>query len=214
VNDQNYDMQISDAGTVKSLSVWQSVVKQVFDYLFSFLFLLIVSPLLILLILLIKLTGKGPAIYTQDRIGINGEPFSIFKIRTMAYDSEGKEPLLSGDQNDRITRIGRVLRKYRIDEIPNFLNVLTGDMSIVGPRPERRFFIDQIVKQAPQYTQLQKIKPGITSWGQVRFGYASSVDEMIRRLEYDLYYVKHRSLIFDLKILLQTIVIIFKGKGI
>lgn len=214
MNGRNSHEEISDAETVKCLSVWQSVVKQVFDYLFSFMFLLIVSPFLILLLLLIKLSGKGPAIYTQDRIGINGVPFSIYKIRTMVFDSEGKEPLLSGDRNERITPIGRILRKFRIDEIPNFLNVLTGDMSIVGPRPERRFFIDQIIRQAPQYTQLQKVKPGITSWGQVRFGYASSVEEMIRRLDYDLYYLQHRSLIFDLKILLQTIVIIFKGKGI
>jgi lipopolysaccharide/colanic/teichoic acid biosynthesis glycosyltransferase len=214
MNDQNSLGEIIEGGMVKSLPVWQSVVKQVFDYLVSFLFLLITSPFLLLLFLLIKISGKGPFIYTQDRIGINGKPFLIFKIRTMVYDSEGKEPLLSGNHDERITRIGKFLRKHRIDEIPNFINVLTGDMSIVGPRPERRFFIDQIVKLAPQYTQLQKIKPGITSWGQVRFGYASNVDEMIRRLEFDLHYLEHRSLVFDLKILLQTIVIIFRGKGI
>jgi len=205
---------ITEEGAVKNLPVWQSVVKQALDYLVSFLFLLIASPFLIFLVLLIKLSGKGPAIYTQDRIGINGKPFSIYKLRTMVYDSEGKEPLLAEDKNERITRIGRILRKFRIDEIPNFLNVLTGDMSIVGPRPERRYFIDQIVKQSPQYIQVQKVKPGVTSWGQVMFGYASNVDEMINRSEFDLYYLKNRSLGFDLKILFKTILIVLKGKGI
>jgi lipopolysaccharide/colanic/teichoic acid biosynthesis glycosyltransferase len=214
MNDQKGLVEIKNKGTVKSLPVWQSVVKQVFDYLFSLMFLVISSPLLFLLFLLIKLSGKGPFIYTQDRIGINGEPFAIFKIRTMSYNSEGTEPLLSGNQDERITRIGRILRKYRIDEIPNFINVLTGDMSIVGPRPERRFFIDQIVKQAPLFTELHKVKPGITSWGQVRFGYASSVEDMIRRLEFDMYYIKHRSLLFDLKILFLTFITVSKGKGI
>jgi len=206
--------EIRVTGIVRTLPMWQSVIKQAFDYIGASIFLLISSPLLILLLLLIKFSGRGPFIYTQDRIGMNGKPFAIFKIRTMVYNSEGTEPLLSGNQDERITRLGRVLRKFRIDEIPNFLNVLTGDMSIVGPRPERRFFIDQIVKQAPQYTELHKVKPGITSWGQVRFGYATNVDDMIRRLEYDLYYLKHRSLVFDLKILFKTIAIISKGKGI
>lgn len=205
---------ITEEGAVKNLPVWQSVVKQALDYLVSFLFLLIASPFLIFLVLLIKLSGKGPAIYTQDRIGINGKPFSIYKLRTMVYDSEGKEPLLAEDKNERITRIGRILRKFRIDEIPNFLNVLTGDMSIVGPRPERRYFIDQIVKQSPHYIQVQNVKPGVTSWGQVMFGYASNVDEMINRSEFDLYYLKNRSLGFDLKILFKTILIVLKGKGI
>ena len=214
MNSEGIQQENMETCAVNSLSVWQSAVKQAFDYMVSFLFLLVVSPFLILLILLIKLSGKGPVIYTQDRIGMNGKPFSIYKIRSMAFNPERKDPLLSGDEYERITRIGRVLRKYRIDEIPNFFNVLKGDMSIVGPRPERRFFISQIIKQAPQYIVLHKVKPGITSWGQVMFGYASNVDEMIRRLQFDLYYLKHRSLMFDLKILLKTVIIVFKGKGI
>jgi lipopolysaccharide/colanic/teichoic acid biosynthesis glycosyltransferase len=122
--------------------------------------------------------------------------------------------LLSGNHEERITRIGRFLRKYRIDEIPNFFNVLKGEMSIVGPRPERQFFIDQIVKKTPIYIDLQHVKPGITSWGQVKYGYASSVDEMIERLDFDLYYMEHRSLWFDLKIIFFTFGTIFKGKGL
>jgi lipopolysaccharide/colanic/teichoic acid biosynthesis glycosyltransferase len=160
------------------------------------------------------ITGRGPVIYSQDRIGKNGKPFSIYKFRSMVFDAERGVPLLSGDNEERITRIGHFLRKFRIDEIPNFINVLKGEMSVVGPRPERRFFIDQILKRAPEYEQLHKVKPGVTSWGQVKYGYASCVDEMIERLDYDLFYLKHRSLWFDLKILLYTVATVFKGKGV
>jgi lipopolysaccharide/colanic/teichoic acid biosynthesis glycosyltransferase len=189
-------------------------IKQILDFCFAFISLLALSPFLLLLALLIRISGGGPVIYTQDRIGRNGIPFSIYKFRSMAYDSERGVPLLSGNNEERITRIGRFLRKYRIDEIPNLLNVLKGDMSVVGPRPERQFFIDQIIKEAPVYTELQSVKPGATSWGQVKFGYASSVDEMIERLDYDLYYMKHRSLWFDLKIILYTIGTVLRGKGV
>jgi lipopolysaccharide/colanic/teichoic acid biosynthesis glycosyltransferase len=189
------------------------VFKKGSDLIFSFLLLLILSPFLLLLALLIRLSGKGPVIYSQDRIGKNGKPFLIFKFRSMKFDAEQGNPMLSGTAEERVTRIGKFLRKYRIDEIPNFFNVLKGDMSIVGPRPERRFFIDQILLRVPEYKELHKVKPGITSWGQVRYGYASSVEEMIRRLDYDLYYMKHRSLLFDLKILLLTVKTVLRGKG-
>ena len=132
----------------------------------------------------------------------------------MKNNAETEAPMLSGLTEDRITRIGRVLRKYRIDEIPNFFNVLKGDMSIVGPRPERQFFIDQIVIKNPDFKELLRVKPGITSWGQVKYGYASSVDEMLERLKYDLYYIKKKSLLFDLKIILYTLGTIVKGKGL
>jgi lipopolysaccharide/colanic/teichoic acid biosynthesis glycosyltransferase len=188
--------------------------KQGGDIIFSVLFLLILSPLLILLAVIIRLSGKGPVIYSQDRIGKNGRPFSIYKFRSMKFNAEQGNPLLSGKTEERVTRIGKFLRKYRIDEIPNFFNVLKGDMSIVGPRPERRFFIDQILLNAPEYKKLHIVKPGITSWGQVRYGYASTVEEMIERLDYDLYYMKYRSLWFDLKILLFTVRTVLKGKGI
>jgi lipopolysaccharide/colanic/teichoic acid biosynthesis glycosyltransferase len=172
------------------------------------------SPCILFLLAAIRISGKGPAIYSQDRIGKDGKPFSIYKFRSMVYNAENGEPMLSGNNEERVTQIGRFLRKYRIDEIPNFINVLKGEMSVVGPRPERRFFIDQIMKRAPEYIALQKVKPGITSWGQVRFGYASNVDEMIKRLEYDLYYLKNRSLWFDLRIIFYTVSTIFKGKGV
>lgn len=193
---------------------FQSFIKMMMDYLVSLVILLIISPFLLFLSIIIKITVKGPVIYSQDRIGKNGKPFAIYKFRSMVYNAESGEPVLSATNEERVTRIGRFLRKYRIDEIPNFINVLKGEMSIVGPRPERKFFIDQIVKLVPEYTELQKVKPGITSWGQVKFGYASNVDEMIKRLEYDLYYMKNRSLMFDIKIFFYTIIIIFKGKGI
>jgi lipopolysaccharide/colanic/teichoic acid biosynthesis glycosyltransferase len=131
----------------------------------------------------------------------------------MKFNAEQGKPQLSGTAEERVTRIGKFLRKYRIDEIPNFFNVLNGDMSIVGPRPERRFFIDQILLRAPKYKELHKVKPGITSWGQVRYGYASSVEEMIERLDYDLYYMKHRSLWLDFKIILFTVRTVLQGKG-
>jgi lipopolysaccharide/colanic/teichoic acid biosynthesis glycosyltransferase len=189
-------------------------IKKIIDFTFSFGTLLILSPFLLLLSLLIRVSGKGPIIYSQDRIGKGGRPFSIYKFRSMVYDAEKGEPLLSGNNKERVTRIGRFLRKYRIDEIPNLFNVLKGDMSVVGPRPERKYFIDQIVKYAPEYTELQKVKPGVSSWGQVRYGYASSIDEMLERLPYDLYYMKHRSICFDLKILIYTVGTVLRGKGV
>ncbi|MCU0473518.1 MAG: sugar transferase [Bacteroidales bacterium] len=202
------------SGNSGYLSPLQSCIKIMMDYLISMVFLLIMSPVFLIISVLIKMTGKGPVIYSQDRIGKGGKPFSIYKFRSMVYNAESGEPMLSATNEERVTKIGRFLRKYRIDEIPNFFNVLKGEMSVVGPRPERRYFIDQIVKRAPEYNELHEVRPGITSWGQVRFGYASNVDEMIRRLEYDLHYMKHRSLWFDLKIIIYTIEIIFKGKGI
>jgi len=190
------------------------IIRQIFDFSFALLSLLVLSPFLILLSLLIRITGGGPVIYSQDRVGRKGKPFSIYKFRSMVYDAERGVPLLSGDNEERITRIGRFIRKYRIDEIPNLINVLKGEMSVVGPRPERRFFIDQIVKQAPLYIILHSVKPGVTSWGQVKYGYASSLEEMIERLDYDLYYMKHRSLWFDLKIVFYTVGTVLRGKGV
>jgi lipopolysaccharide/colanic/teichoic acid biosynthesis glycosyltransferase len=199
---------------IKAMPVCYLFCKTLVDYLFSSVFLLLLSPFLLILAVYIRLSGKGPVIYTQDRIGKDGKPFSIYKFRSMVFNAEKGEPFLSGSEDERVTRMGRFLRKYRIDEIPNFINVLKGEMSIVGPRPERLFFINQIIKSAPWYFELHKVKPGITSWGQVKYGYASSVDEMIERLDYDLFYLKNRSAWFDLKILFLTIGTVFRGKGI
>jgi lipopolysaccharide/colanic/teichoic acid biosynthesis glycosyltransferase len=188
--------------------------RQSVDILFSAVILIILSPLILILLILIRISGKGPVIYSQDRIGKDGKPFVIYKFRTMIFNAETGQPRLSCMNEERITRIGKFLRKYRIDEIPNFFNVVKCDMSIVGPRPERQFFIDQIVERNPDFRKLLKVKPGITSWGQVKYGYATNVDEMIERLDYDLYYIRNRSVWFDIKIFLYTIITILKGKGL
>ena len=190
------------------------LLLQFLNMLFSIFALIILSPVIIILSVLIRLSGKGPVIYSQDRIGKNGEPFVIYKFRSMVYNAETGNPMLAGLNEERITRIGRFIRKYRIDEIPNFINVIKCDMAIVGPRPVRQFFIDQIVKRNPDFTKLLNVKPGITSWGQVKYGYATNVEEMLERLGYDLYYIENRSLWFDIKILLYTVVTILKGKGL
>jgi exopolysaccharide biosynthesis polyprenyl glycosylphosphotransferase len=196
------------------MPVWQSNIKQAMDYLVAFFMLIILSPVILLFAILIRLSGKGPVIYAQERIGKNSKPFIIYKFRSMMTDAEQDKPLLSNKNDSRITVFGRFMRKHRIDEIPNLLNVLKGEMSLVGPRPERQFFIDQIIKKAPHYRRLHKVKPGITSWGQVKYGYASDVDSMIERLEYDLLYLENMSLSIDLKIIIYTIIDILKGKGV
>jgi lipopolysaccharide/colanic/teichoic acid biosynthesis glycosyltransferase len=210
--EKKYNNELSP--NTKKICPFYDPVKQIFDIVFAVVSLLLLSPLLILLSLTIWISGKGPVIYSQDRIGKNGKPFSIYKFRSMVYDAEKGIPRLAGENGEKVTRIGSVIRKYRIDEIPNLINVLKGEMSVVGPRPERRFFIDQIIKIVPEYTELQTVKPGVTSWGQVKYGYASTVDEMIERLAYDLHYMKHRSLWLDLKIILLTVGTILRGKGI
>ncbi len=192
----------------------QEIFKTISVYILTLLCLILLIPLIILLSLSIKLTGRGPVIYSQKRIGRNGKPFIIYKFRSMHIGIEDGFPLISGKEDKRITILGRFMRKHKFDEIPNLFNVLKGEMSIIGPRPEQQVFIDQIIQREPRYKQLQLIKPGITSWGQVKYGYASNVEEMIKRMEYDLFYLENRSLLFDLKITLSTLAIILKGKGI
>lgn len=192
---------------------WQKFVKRVFDLVVSFIFLVIFSPLYLTIAILVKSSSKGPVFFKQERIGKKGKPFNIIKFRSMFIDAESKGPQLSKDNDSRITPIGLFLRKSRMDEIPQFYNVLKGEMSIVGPRPERSFFIEQIVEKAPQYKFLYKIKPGITSWGQVKYGYAENVEQMVQRLNFDLIYIENRSLLVDLKIMIYTVLVIFQGKG-
>lgn len=200
--------------SVVLMPVWQANIKQIMDYTLSFLSLLVLIPVILILAILIKLSGKGAVIYSQDRVGRNGKSFRIYKFRSMYDGAETGEPLLSGINDPRITPVGRFMRKHRLDEIPNLINVIRGEMSLVGPRPEREFFIKQIIQKAPHYRRLHKVKPGITSWGQVKFGYASNVDQMIERLEYDLIYLENMTLLIDLKILIYTLLIILKGKGV
>ncbi|HRS38068.1 MAG TPA: sugar transferase, partial [Bacteroidia bacterium] len=160
------------------------------------------------------LSSRGPIFYSHERIGLHGKPFRIYKFRSMYTDAEKTgRPQLSSHNDPRMTPFGRWMRKIRLDEIPQFWNVLKGDMSIVGPRPERQFFIDQIMQVAPHYRHLQKVRPGITSWGQVKFGYAENVEQMVERLKYDLIYIENMSLALDFKIMTYTVLIILKHKG-
>ena len=192
---------------------WQYSFKRLADILISAFAMVLLSPVYLVTAAIVKLTSPGPVFYAQERIGYHGRPFKMHKFRSMYVDAEESGPALSKDNDPRITPFGRFMRKVRLDEIPQFYNVLKGTMSLVGPRPERQYYIDQIVKRAPEYLLLQRIKPGITSWGQVKYGYASTVDEMVERLRYDLLYLDNMSLTTDLKILVYTVIIIFQGRG-
>ncbi len=192
---------------------WQYSLKRIADIVVSILAMIILSPVYLVTAIIVKCTSPGPVFYAQERIGYHGKPFKMHKFRSMYVDAEQAGPALSKDDDPRITPFGRFMRKVRLDEIPQFYNVLKGTMSLVGPRPERQFYIDQIVKRAPEYLLLQRVKPGITSWGQVKYGYASTVDEMVERLRYDLLYLDNMSITTDIKILLYTVIIILQGRG-
>lgn len=189
-------------------------LKRVGDILVSSAALVLLSPLFAIFAILIKRDSKGPVFYRQERIGYHKKPFRIIKFRTMVADAEPAGPRLSSEGDSRITRLGRFMRKYRLDELPQFVNVLKGEMSLVGPRPEREFFIRQILKKAPYYSLLHQVRPGITSWGMVKHGYASTVDEMVERARFDLIYLENISLMVDLKILLHTVNTVIKGRGV
>lgn len=195
------------------LPPWQESLKRLIDVVASSIAIILLLPLYIFLMAGVKLTSKGPIFYQQERIGLHGKPFMIPKFRSMYVGAEKDKPQLSSKNDSRITSFGKMMRKLRLDEIPQFFTVLTGDMSLVGYRPERQFFIDQIVERAPHYRMLFKVKPGITSWGQIKFGYASTVDEMIQRLKYDILYVENMSLAMDFKIMFYTVLIIIQGRG-
>ena len=196
------------------MPAWQQNVKQLMDFVISILAIIMLLPLSFALIIGVKLSSSGPILYKQDRIGRFGREFQIFKFRSMYHNAEENGPELSSKHDPRVTRFGQMMRKHRLDEIPNFLNVLRGEMALVGPRPEREYFIDKIIKTAPHYTHLQKVKPGITSWGQVKYGYAENVQEMIKRLRYDILYIENMSLFVDAKILFYTVITIVKGRGV
>lgn len=196
-----------------SMPDWQVSTKRILDIFASACALIILTPLYLTLAIAVKLSSKGPIFFTQERVGKNKKPFRIIKFRTMFVNAESNGPQLSSSNDSRITKVGKFLRKTRLDEFPQFWNVLVGDMSLVGPRPERQFYIDQISKHDPQYLYLHKVRPGITSWGQVKFGYAENVEQMVQRMKYDLLYIRNMSIALDFKIMFYTIAIIFKGKG-
>ena len=195
------------------MPAWQFALKRAFDIVFSLTALLVLFVPMLIIALLVKLSSKGPVFFSQERIGLQGRPFRIVKFRSMVHNAESKGPQLSHSTDPRITPIGRWLRRIRMDELPQFWNVLKGEMSLVGPRPERQHFIDEITKVAPHYRHLHKVRPGITSWGQVKFGYAENVEQMLRRLKYDILYIENMSLAVDLKILAYTALIVLRGDG-
>jgi exopolysaccharide biosynthesis polyprenyl glycosylphosphotransferase len=194
--------------------LWRDVVKRVFDVLVSFAILTVTLPVLLLAILAILIESGSPVFYRQERVGQGGRSFFIHKLRSMRTDAErdGK-PRWAGANDDRVTRVGRILRKTRIDELPQLWNVLRGDMSFVGPRPERPFFVEQLIEDIPYYDVRHSLKPGITGWSQVRYPYGASVEDALAKLQYDLYYVKNHSLFLDLLILVETVQVVLLGKG-
>jgi len=193
---------------------WEAQIKRLMDVVVSAAVLLLGAPVWLLLAAVIRMTSPGPAVFRQERVGRNGRPFTMMKYRSMYQDAEKHTgPVWATERDPRITPIGRLLRKTRLDEIPQFVNVLKGEMSLVGPRPERAFFIEQLKKEIPWYVRRIKMKPGITGWAQVKHKYDASIEDVKQKVMYDLYYFENMSILLDLKIILRTVLVVFTGKG-
>lgn len=189
-------------------------VKRMFDLVFSSILIFLAMPVMLLTCILIKMESTGPFFYIQERVGLNGKPFNVFKFRSMKMDAEKNgTPVWAKVKDDRVTRVGNIIRKFRIDELPQLICVLAGSMSLVGPRPERAFFVKKLTEELAFYEVRQSVKPGITGWAQVRYHYGSSVEDAAKKLEYDLYYVKNNSFFLDFLVLIETVGVVIGGKG-
>jgi sugar transferase (PEP-CTERM system associated) len=195
-------------------SRWTRFLKRMLDLAMSMILAFLTAPLMVVTALAIKLDSKGPVLYSQERVGENGRVFTVYKFRSMRADAEqGGGPVWARDKDDRITSVGRFIRKTRLDELPQLWNVMRGDMSFVGPRPERPFFVERLAEEIPFYMQRHAVKPGLTGWAQVKYEYGSSIEDAMEKLRYDLYYIKHLSVFFDLTIVLDTVKVVLFGKG-
>lgn len=193
--------------------LWQEITKRVVDIVVSACALVLLSPLILYVIVRVKLSSPGPVFYAQERVGLHRKKFFIYKFRSMVRDAESNGPRLTHPDDQRITAWGKIMRRWKLDELPQLWNVLAGDMSLVGPRPEREYFIQRLENINQPYEPLLQVKPGITSMGMTRFGYAGNLEEMMERMKYDLVYLEKRSLALDLKIMIDTIGVVFAAKG-
>lgn len=204
------DVHLFEEGVYQPPSGWYPITKRVFEIIFSITFLIVTLPVLVLTAIAIKLESKGPVFYKQERVGLHGKPFYIVKLRSMRVDAEKNGPQWASKNDPRVTRVGRFIRKTRIDEIPQLINVLKGDMSLIGPRPERPMFTEKFAAEIPGFKKRLLVKPGLTGWAQVNGGYDMTPKE---KFELDMYYIKRQSFALDMRILLRTVWVVLTGNG-